>query len=677
MQRIPNVCLKLLKINKVKSNDLYPVLLEWIYLFDSSPSVNLPRELQLRPEVVGNLATYFTSKHTKRHLLTLFFNQNWNDQNFDKSLKLIDDLNVSYVDVLVCYCLVLEKTSKREENIIMLLKHKYHILKSTNCTFSSEDVAMFLDYSDRLLTAVGASTSNRFEVKWFNRYITVILDFAELFESKGASLKSLSNGFSVDSFAHNLILHVDKINMSIISFNNELIEDWGNLLRPRAGYSPERREFFEASMRKVLGEVLEQKTTTLGLHRLYYSLSEVCDNIKSRDDSFDKTGVEALFDDAIIRSFHYYLNANSATDFDLNTISKWTPELGIAFAKIATQKFPAVEPSMNPHDVVIKILAWKPFIALAQLAKRSPAAKAYFQTQFNVVHNCFVSVVSELECSSISFDFFTKIFNERSAFEKICKVLSVKTEVYEIAIKNCSDISSFVESAFLNTAKLKNLIKKLRSENLEIDMSELEETIKDWHLQPLNYFAKVDPRGKVFLSCPALDESEVNVLKTFINCLESRIFSDMTFKEVQRFCLTENRICTYKQLLTTLFDSIHNKFCTLAYSLASGNIKAEAAHQMFKQYRENEKKEEIIFMFEFLTDWVNDEKQKDELKQVKWIRMDQILRLDSLRKNKDFVEALLDLKEVIRIENHFTIEDTFSKLVSHFIFINDRVIKQT
>ena len=60
---------------------------------------------------------------------------------------------------------------------------------------------------------------------------------------------------------------------------------------------------------------------------------------------------------------------------------------------------------------------------------------------------------------------------------------------------------------------------------------------------------------------------------------------------------------------------------------------------------------------------MNDEKNKGELKAVKDVRMVQVLKLDTLRKNKDFVQALLDLKEVLGIENHFAVLDTLSKLV--------------
>ena len=661
---VKNVCYKLLSVKAIQKNKLYPVLIEWLTMNEKAIFINLNYALKVNTEVVESLRSYYTSKSTRRQLLLVYFRQNWT------SCELIKNLNLPVDEIVNCYYYRLSRDSNNgtqlKQNKFIGLMKSLLITTSEELEIQSETAIDFFENCGRLLMLTAREPMYSTQVKWCNTVIAIILDFMELFESRGIAFAELEGKFSISDFAKKLGNYLNKANLQLINVTQNEIVEWGYLLRTRKSFSNYTQETVEAIIKKIILGIIDRKLIGRDLHRFYITLSDMLNVIEKDQKDFDRSGVEGLFEEAIINSLKHLMDINSRSDYqiDLNDIARWSPALEFAFVKIASEKLPVINTSLSAHEVMFKMLDWKPFIPLLHLARQSPKTEAYFQEPFWIVRESFKQVFEELECGNVSFTFYSKLFGLSTVFKNICMMmLQVKAEDIESKMQKCNSLCKSIQSSFEKIVKLKELINKLRTQNIEIDMKELERSTEDWQNKPLKKFAEIDRRGNVTLIVPSLLDSELTSLETFTSYMKSRIFSKMTFKEVQRSCLDENHLCTYKQLLNELLAAVRSKYLRVAGSLASGDIIAETAQRRFKQYRENEKKEEIHFMFEFLTESVNDEKNKDELKAVKDVRMVQVLKLDTLRKNKDFVQALLDLKEVLGIENHFAVLDTLSKLV--------------
>ena len=665
---IRNSCDKLLDVKAIQKNKFYPVLLEWLSIVVKSNFIKMPYELNATKDVVENLTSYYTSSFTKSQLLLLFFSQKW--QNF----KLIEMLNLSVGDILECYYFYVSnnRVSTKDKKLIELLNYMYQTIIDEKIAISEKTCISFLDGAGKILTIMGRNNIQSFEIGWFNNFIATILDFIELFEARGIVFLAFQNKFLLENFLkHTVNVYLKTVNDNDTYFiAKDVIKEWGSILKPRLNFSSESRDIIESTTKQTLFAAVRRKWPGSRLVLLYANLPEAIAQVKKENPHFDPSGVEAFFQEAIIQSFNDYVSENKY-QYDLQALSKWPEHLSTIFVEIVSRSLPPVAESMHAYDVVRKMVGWKPFIALIHLATLCKTAEEYLRDHFLIVRNSFNLVLTEIEEGAINFTFFQEIITQLTTFQKICvNMLLMKQDDFEFRWGNCKSLANTVDASFRNVWKLKELVTKFRGRNIQIDMNELEETVKNWQQKPLNSFAKIDRRGKVILTCTDLDEGEVNAMERFMNYMNSRVFSDMAFKELQRPSQDENQICTYKQLLNEFLAVILFNYLKLADSLASGDIIAETAQHRFKPYRENEKKEEINFMFEFLTERVIDEKKKDELKAVKEIRMDQVLKLDTLRKNKEFVQALLDLKEVLGIEKHFPVLDTLSKLVGGFIAIH-------
>ena len=125
---------------------------------------------------------------------------------------------------------------------------------------------------------------------------------------------------------------------------------------------------------------------------------------------------------------------------------------------------------------MFKMLDCKPFISLLHLVRQSP------KTQ---VRESFNHVFEELECGNVSFTFYSKLVGLSTVFKNICMMmLQAEAEDIESKMQKCNSLCKSIQSSFEKIVKLKELINKLRIQNIEIDMKELERSTEDWQKNP-------------------------------------------------------------------------------------------------------------------------------------------------------------------------------------------------
>ena len=672
---IQEACWMLIGLKPVQNSNYYPVLIEWTTVFDESKHVSLPAGLVVRKNVIAQLHSYYTSAAARRCLLMIYFKSNWDD------LEIVGGLKIRADKVLNSYFLALPSVSSsndswsslRSERVLRLLRHAFESANSKT-TITADMAVKLLVCIGNILETLGVRKAIHIaESMWFSRFISITLDFVELFETRVAECQNLDRSFSLEKLVDILALYLGKAH-SLGSFNaNDVVPGWVHVMKPRA-FTPYTRQVVEKKLANAIFQVICERNPVRQLHLLYNDL----DKIFKKASHLNPTGVQVLFDEAIIQSFRDYLenyNNPSSYQFDLNDISKWSPKVAMTFTELACENFPKISQSSHADDVVFRMVDWKPFIPLIHLANRIPNANRHLsQDDFELVVRSFQTVLNHLDSGEVSFSTYTKIMLHLKAFEKISSLLpNVNARKLNGAMQKTKNIAAVVESRFEKTCRLNDLITKLKSENLEIDSEELDDAVRGWQQKPLTTFATMDGKGIVRLNSNflSLEASDVTELEKFSIFLKSRIFTDMTFKKVQWFSEDENKLCTYKQLLRSVMPAIREEYLSVADSLASGNITAQAAHKRFKDYRVLEKNEEIDLMFEFLASNMVDKKQKEQIAISRRERKEQIVALDSLHKNKDFVQALLDLEEVLKIPHDSMALQSFSELVSSF-FIHPR-----
>ena len=63
-------------------------------------------------------------------------------------------------------------------------------------------------------------------------------------------------------------------------------------------------------------------------------------------------------------------------------------------------------------------------------------------------------------------------------------MLQAEAEDIESKMQKCNSLCKSIQSSFEKIVKLKELINKLRIQNIEIDMKELERSTEDWQKNP-------------------------------------------------------------------------------------------------------------------------------------------------------------------------------------------------
>ena len=659
---IEKSCALLIQAKGIQNNVHYPALIEWRSLLSSSHFLKLPASLKLKQEIVAASQVYYTSVFTRRQLLLVYLSNPW------ESFKLIEELNLTSDEIIGCYYRTAASSHyfTRDAKLINLLVKLITAVDNELSAFTPEISLNFLDSLVKLITLAGRNSLMKSEIDWFNDLISLALDFVEASERFGLSLIDSQN-FNLKNFLVLLASNISKANLMMHNLSSGIIRGWGNILRPRKKMSPQSRELVEAKCKQSIMEVLTQKIIIKDLHVIFHGLANTFDVIKQKFPSFDETGVQTLFDEAIIRSFHDYLNRNTTSNyqFDLDSIAQWSPELEITFAQIASKHFPVINAKMHHHDVVLKMIAWKPFIALVHLAIRSPSAKRYFKEEFAIVEQSFKVMYQEIDSGNISFSLYGKLLEHKTMLQEICmRTVPIQSQAFEQSMALCASLSSEIQSSFEKFSKLKELILKFRSSNIEIDTSELDNTMSNWQNVFMSSFATVDRRGKVTMTCKTLEQADVEALQKFSMYLKSRLFTDIAFREVRRHCQDESVVCTYVDLLHLLLKTIEQKYLYKADQLVQGQMNAKEAQNLFERYRETEKVEEIDFMFHFIKLAVKNGKQIKQIESFQPFRRQQISKLDSLCKNKDFVQVLFDLKQVLQMENEFLELETLARLAS-------------
>ena len=668
VDKIGDVCLRLLECDATKKTTMLSVLFDWLDFSDvKNRFIGFPTRFDLEASVLDYVKVNYASMFARKRLLHLCLGQSKVD------LRSILILKLPLVDHLQWMC---DKSAdKKRQNksvfrcdrILELMEHS--ILNVAKMIPNPDDAVHVVSLSRQYLSDISLmSRLKRYEKEFVFNFLAVAMDVVEQtqksfsFEDQHNLSHNLEEFFGVGAN----VISICMTGFASSGFSQFDILHWSEILRHRQGFPPMLQNLLEGtvneSFRKHLGE------SEFQLYQIYYQLPDLINQLKQTYPNKDTRELESLFDLAFVKGLDTFMRDGNA--YDWNAILDRSPKVFNAFIKIAEEQCPRFGNNESAYECVNKVLQWKPFLQLYDLSFKREQVSTCFGDKFQKIKRKFDSMLQDVQTFSISFSDFAQISSERTAFTNVCVHLGVEKEFnVNHFFKDCSVISSKAKKCFSEISQLEELVSKFTSQDslIRIDVSEYTQMTNQWKDRPLNQFVEFEESFPV--AKPGfLSQENVDKINTYTQLMNSRIFSTNATTLLKKYCDELQRPCTIKELLDQFLPEAETSFLEIASKINSGRIDAKSVQNMFKDFEDRIKLEEMDCLNDVLSGVVNRGKQKrlgDNFDE----RKHQIMILDSLDLNIKFVKTLIQLKTFLKLEQNFIQLDFLHTLVRFFHII--------
>ena len=655
--QVSEVCKDLM--SAAKKSSWFAVLLEWMsFTFPTEEIVSFPAWFALNEMTMPNPDVLYVSSFTRRQLLNSYVKSN--QPNPDLALR----LNCSFQDI-TWVIKQMNSTQFRCINLhqlpLILIKHCLSV-EAANIRDVS-DLAFFLcSFRDILNIGYKVEYLTTDEDKsWFNSILLQLLQFLDIVHSNKVPLPG-DEDFNLGFLVYEVALKVNRIRLAS-RFTTGDAKRWAFMLQPRDAFSSDFGKKIEVALRKCFIEILSSIRSN-DLFEVYGSLPSRISNIKSSHPEIDLSGLESVFDEAVINAFQ-----QSTSYISKYTLDSWSPRVQHAFIKIFCEKFPALSIDECNYTTALKVVNWKPLIPLMELSRKTSLHVGIFEDRMKLVDTIFRTIFAEMQIANVSYDNLAKVASNQKIFVDIFLRLNIVNDVgFNAVMKDLNALGACVQSHVQDISRLGELVRKFTSHSsvIRIETSSLDGGIQDWQKKPLNELAAFQGTEPVF-GHNKLSPPEMETVKKFSHFMSSRIFANMAVDVVQTL-LQRTESISYSEFLN-LLPEIEANFLRTADQLASGQLTAKDAQDIFKQFNGNhktkeQKSEELNFLIETLASKMPNESKKSEIKDLFNERNEQVLMLDSLDLNLQFLSALDGLKNAVGIETNFTELDVLKRTVS-------------
>ena len=659
--KVSSVCNDLMATAQNSSS--FSVLLEWMsFAFPPTEIIQYPTWFVFKEVIIPNRDVLYVSSFTRRQLLHLYINSGQTIR--DVALR----LGCTFPDV----CWVIMQMNPAQSRIaklhqLPLFLIKYKLPQEAANIRNESDLAHYLClFRDLLTIGLNDKYLPDDDKKWWNSLLLQFLNFLDIVYSNKVPFTS-ENDFNLMNLVYSKAFNANQIRVAAAaSYTTADAKLWSLLLQPRNVFLSDFGKKIEHSLRKSFLDNLKSIIVTEDLFAIYNSLPKRISDIKSNCPEINFSGVESVFDEAIINALHQY----SGSVIDVHVMQWWSPKVQQAFIKIFSDQFPDVSSDVCVYAAALKVVGWKPFIPLYDLARKTRVSVVGdFNERIQKVTQHFKTIFEQLTTTSISYDNLAKIANNRNTFVEIFLRLEVATEAgFNTVFNDCNRLGACIQTHVHDISHLGELKRKFTSHSsvIRIETSSLDGGIQDWQKKPLKELAAFQGTEPVFRH-NKLSPPEMETVKKFSHFMSSRIFANMAVGVVLTL-LQRTESISYSEFLN-LLPKIEANFLHTADQLASGQLTAKDAQDIFKQFNgkhktKEQKSEELNFLIETLASKMPNESKKSEIKDLFNERNEQVLMLDSLDLNLQFLSALDGLKNAVGIETNFTELDVLKRTVS-------------
>ena len=617
-------------------------------------------------DVLSYVQSNYASMFARKQLLNLFLGET------EVDLKSLLSFNLPLVEHLQWMCDKSVEWNRQWSSVFTcdrVLELIDHAIADFNKMVPSvSDAVRVIALSRQYLCDIStASLVCDYNMEFAFRFLALSMDLIEKMRTNFTSDDQANIDRTLEEFFATAAGVITKCNtyLTHASFSQVHVFHWSEILKNRPGFPSEVQKLIEVTVNESFLKLL--KDSKFNLLEAFSKLPGRILCLKQKYPNKDTTGLESLFNSAIIESMDGYMRGDNAYNWDpiLGRDSKMVD----SFMKIAEEQCPKIGTNDNAYDCVSKVLQWKPFLQLYDLSCKMKQASDIFGNNFKEAKLKFCNVLRDIQKLSISFSNFTRIYADRTAFTNVCVHFGVETDknIDEI-FKKCSVISEKTQKCFFEISQLKELVNKFSSQVsiFQIDIREYNQMVDQWKDLPLNQF--VEYQGSFPVAKPGfLSHEYVEKINNYTNLMKSRLFSSLALKSVKKFCEDLKTHCSTQQLFDDCLSEAEEKFLESASKINSGHISAKAVQLMFEKFDDRIKVEELQFLKKMWLQRIDAQSQHKGTRDNFEERRNQILKLNSVDLNRQVLQTLFKLKEALNLQQKFSELDVLHRSVSKIL----------